>query len=189
MMERWLAANERAERENDWKAHLGPMYTEDAEYIWNLGPNEELIARGRRQIEDVCLGSEMEGFDGWTYPYDKIIIDEQLGEVVGFWRQVAPATRADGTRYEVAGCGGSWFRYGGDFKWSWQRDFFDLGNVLALLAEMAGDGKLNDTLKTRIHELARGKNSGGKRKLREDGGIGQKLRAGIAMAKIVTLGR
>jgi hypothetical protein len=189
MVARWLAVNVKAEAENDWKSHLGPMYADDAEYLWNLGPNEELVARGRRQIEEVCLGSEMEGLDGWTYPYDKILIDDKAGEVVGFWRQVAPTKRADGTPYEVAGVGGSWFRYGGDFKWSWQRDFFDLGNVLALFAEMAGDGNLNATMKARIHELAHGKQIEGKQKLREGGGVGQKVKAGIAMARIVTLGR
>ena len=50
------------------------------------------------------------------------------GEVMGLWRQIAPFTRPDGSPYEIAGVGGSWFRYGGDYKWEWQRDFFDLGD-------------------------------------------------------------
>ncbi|MEI6201944.1 MAG: hypothetical protein WCP68_08345, partial [Enhydrobacter sp.] len=41
--------------------------------------------------------------------------DDQLGEVIGLWKQVA--TKPDGGTYEVAGIGGSWFRYGGNFQW------------------------------------------------------------------------
>ena len=46
MVERWLAANLDSERAGDWVKSLGKMYTEDAEYSWNMGPNREFIARG-----------------------------------------------------------------------------------------------------------------------------------------------
>ena len=32
--------------------------------------------------------------------------------------------------------GGPWFRYAGNYKWSWQRDFFDFGNAMALFMEL-----------------------------------------------------
>ena len=143
MVERWLEANKQSEQEGDWIKHLGAMYTDDAEYSWNMGPNREFIARGRKEIEDWALGAHMEGFEKWRYPYEKIIIDDQQGEIIGIWRQVAPVKRADGSEYEVAGVGGSWFRYGGDFKWCWQRDFFDLGNVKTMFMELAADGQLD----------------------------------------------
>ena len=44
---------------------------------------------------------------------------------------MADATRPDGSPYVIAGIGGSWFRYGGNGQWSWQRDFFDVGNATA----------------------------------------------------------
>ena len=119
MVERWLAANRDSERAGDWVKSLGQMYAEDAEYSWNMGPNREFVARGRRQIEEWALGAHMEGFEKWRYPYDSILIDEQRGEVIGIWRQVAPVKRDDGSDYEVAGLGGSWFRYGGDYQWAW----------------------------------------------------------------------
>jgi hypothetical protein len=56
----------------------------------------------------------------------------------------------------VAGIGGSWFRYGGNYKWEWQRDFFDLGNVKALFFELAADGKLDLAVKRKIGKLAKG---------------------------------
>ena len=71
----------------------------------------------------------MGGLDGWTYPYQRVLIDDAQGEVLGLWKQVADATRPDGSHYEIAGLGGSWFRYGGNCQWSWQRDFFDVGNA------------------------------------------------------------
>ena len=69
------------------------------------------MAVGRDEIRDIALGLEMGGLDGWEYPYQEILIDERKGQVVGFWKQIAHATRADGTHYEVAGIGGSWFGY------------------------------------------------------------------------------
>ena len=61
------------------------------------------------------------------------------------------ATRADGTHYEVAGIGGSWFGYAGDFQWRWQRDWFDFGNAAACFIEMMGDGTLSEGMTARMH--------------------------------------
>ena len=152
MVRRWLEANEKAEAENDWKKHLTPFYTEDAEYSWNSGPNDDFIARGRHQIRDWVLGTEMAALDGWTYPYEQVLIDEKKGEVVGFWKQIAPFKRPDGSNYEVAGIGGSWFRYAGNYQWCWQKDFFDTGNSAVLIGELDQAGLLNDVMKERIRK-------------------------------------
>ena len=63
------------------------------------------------QIRELALGLEMQGLDGWTYPYQATVIDDQAGMVIGFWKQVADVTRPDGGPYEVAGFGCSWFGY------------------------------------------------------------------------------
>jgi hypothetical protein len=185
MMERWLQANRDAEKEGDWPKHLGKMYTDDAEYRWNIGPNEEFVARSRKQIEEWALGVQMEGFEQWRYPYHRILIDEKQGEVVGFWRQVSPALREDGTPYEVAGIGGSWFRYGGNYQWEWQRDFFDLGNVKALFFELAADGKLDPAVKRKIGKLARGQLLPGHELLRKKPGLWKKIKGFLVMLRIV----
>ena len=155
MMRRWLAANERAEAERNWKP-MADFYTEDAEYTWNLGPNEEFVARGREQIRDWVLGTEMEGLEGWTYPYQRVLIDDRLGEIVAFWKQIAPVKRPDGRPYEIRGVGGSWFRYAGNYLWGWQRDFFDVGNATALFVELIGEGKLGATMQKRIERVMGG---------------------------------
>ncbi len=155
MMRRWLAANQKAEAAGDWKP-MAEFYTEDAEYTWNLGPNEDFIARGRQQIRDWVLGTEMEGLEGWEYPYDKVLIDDKQGEIVAFWRQVAPVTRPDGTRFEIAGVGGSWFRYAGNYQWGWQRDFFDVGNATAVFMELIQAGQLSAAMQKRIERMLAG---------------------------------
>lgn len=190
MMERWLEANRNAERENNWAKYLGPLYTEDAVYRWNVGPKEEFVAHGRREIQEWALGVQMEGFDGWRYPYQKVLIDEKAGEVVAFWKQVAPYTRADGTPYEVAGKGGSIFRYAGNYLWAEQEDFFDFGNVMALFLELAADGHLNGVVKHKIHKVAWGHKLPGHREL-EHGrqSIFRKIQCNTAMARIALLGR
>jgi hypothetical protein len=153
MVERWLAANRRAEAERDWRP-MAELYTEDATYGWNLGPNEEFMAVGRDEIRAVALGLEMEGLQGWRYPYQKVLIDPEKGEVIGLWRQIADARRPDGSAYEVAGIGGSWFRYAGDWRWSWQRDFFDVGNATALFIEMIKADTLSEGMRRRMERAA-----------------------------------
>ncbi|HXH59278.1 nuclear transport factor 2 family protein, partial [Iamia sp.] len=150
MVEHWLQANRDAEAAGDWKP-MAELYTPDATYGWNYGPGTEFMAVGRDEIREIALGAEMEGLGGWEYPYEEIVIDEVKGHVIGFWRQIADATRADGTRYEVAGIGGSWFVYGGDEQWSWQRDWFDFGNAAAVFMEMMGDGTLSAGMTARMN--------------------------------------
>lgn len=153
MVERWLAANRRAEGDRDWRP-MAELYTEDATYGWNLGPNEEFMAVGRDEIRDIALGLEMEGLQGWRYPYQKVLVDPEQGEVIGLWRQIADATREDGRAYEVAGIGGSWFRYAGNWQWSWQRDFFDVGNATALFIEMIKADTLSEGMRRRMERAA-----------------------------------
>jgi hypothetical protein len=155
MVQRWLDTNRRAQNTNDWTI-LAEMYTPDATYGWNVGPNDEFMAVGVDEIRDVAVGMEMGGLDGWVYPYQKVIIDDQQGEVIGFWKQIADAPRPDGSPYEVAGIGGSWFRYGGDWKWSWQRDFFDLENVTSVFIEMMKAEVLSSGMKRRLDRVASG---------------------------------
>lgn len=189
MMERWLQANKDAEKEGNWTKHLGPMYTEDAVYGWNIGPNEEFVANGRKEICDVALGYQMVGFEEWEYPYHDIIIDEKRGTVICFWEQIAPYKRPDGTPYKVEGLGGSWFEYGGNYQWRWQRDFFDLGNTKALFFELAGAGKLEPIVKEKIHTQAKGKLLPGHRRLRPEPSKWQKTKNAMALVKIAMTGK
>ena len=155
MVQRWLDANKACESAGDWRP-LASMYTLDATYGWNMGPGEEFMVAGREQIRDIALALEMGGLDGWSYPYQQVLIDDVQGEVVGFWKQVAGAKRPDGSNYVVAGIGGSWFRYGGDWQWAWQRDFFDLGNATALFLEMIQADTLSDGMRRRMQRSVSG---------------------------------
>lgn len=191
MVERWIQGNIDAENNNDWTKYLGPFYTEDATYSWNIGPHEEFVARGHKQICDTALGYQMLGFDGWNYPYHDVIIDEQRGTVIGFWKQQAPeaARDGDGNRIEVAGIGGSWFEYAGDFKWHWQRDFFDFGNAKSVFFQLAGQGLLSDIVKDKIHTQARGKMLPGHEPLGTPPSMAEKVKSGLAMVKIALTGK
>ncbi|WP_024794879.1 hypothetical protein [Tomitella biformata] len=155
MVQNWLDANLKCEAANDWKP-LAEMYTADATYGWNYGPTEDFMAIGREEIRDLALGQEMLGLEGWQYPYQEVIIDHVSGTVMGLWKQVADATRPDGSHYEVHGFGGSWFRYAGNGQWSWHRDFFDFGNVSALFIEMMTDKTLSAGMHKRIERAMSG---------------------------------
>ncbi|MFI9509341.1 nuclear transport factor 2 family protein [Nocardia sp. NPDC052566] len=155
MVRRWVLENQRCEEKRDWRP-LAEMYTEDATYGWNYGPAMEFMAVGRAEIRDIALGQEMQGLEGWAYPYQEFVIDDRSGTVIGLWKQVSDAMRPDGRPYSPAGIGGSWFRYGGGFQWSWQRDFFDFGNVSALFVEMITDNALTPGMQRRIQRSVSG---------------------------------
>ena len=152
-VERWLEANRVCEQKGDWKP-LADFYTEDATYGWNIGPKEDVMCVGRDEIRDVALGLEMEGLENWVYEYQKVLVDEKLGEIVGFWKQIVNKT--DGSQDEIYGIGGSWFRLDGDVKIEWQRDFFDFGHVQKLYLDLMTAGKLSKGMQERIERSLAG---------------------------------
>jgi len=184
MVARWIHANQEAEQRGDWTGLAAQFYTRDAVYQWNMGPNQEFVATGRQEIGDVALGYHMKGFEQWQYPYQDIVIDEKKGIVICFWEQIGPGTRPDGSPYRVDGLSGSRFDYAGNFQWSFQRDFFDLGNTKALLFEMAGAGRLNGVVRQKISEQTRGKLLPGTHRLRPEPSLCAKVRNFLAMALI-----
>lgn len=152
-VERWLQANKDAEAAGDWKP-MADFYTEDATYGWNIGPKEDVMCVGRDEIRDVALGLEMEGLENWVYEYQKVLVDEKLGEIVGFWKQIA--TKGDGTRDEIYGIGGSWFRLNDELLIEWQRDFFDFGHVQKAFIKLIESGDLTPTMQKRIERSMAG---------------------------------
>lgn len=155
MKQRWLDANIDCEKNGDWRP-LAEFYTEDATYGWNYGPKKDFMAVGRDEIRELAIGQEMEGLQGWTYPYQAWIIDEKTGDMMGLWKQIYEGTRADGSNYALDGIQGSWFKYAGSFQFSWQRDFFDYGNVSALFLEMMKDNAMSEPMLKRVEKAAPG---------------------------------
>jgi hypothetical protein len=149
MIRRFVAANDACGKDGDW-GRLAAFYAPDAIYSWNNGPKYEFVARGRDEIRKLVLGTEMAGLDKWTYPYVRTLVDDQKGEVIGVWRQLAPLADEDGRPIEIGGTGGSWFRYGGDWQWVWQRDFFDHGCAGAVFLELLAKGKLSPAMQERL---------------------------------------
>jgi hypothetical protein len=162
-VERWLQVNRDAEKAGDWRP-LADFYADDATYGWNIGPKEDVMCIGIGEIRDIALGLEMAGLEGWRYPYQKVIIDDKIGEIVGFWKQIAGGagdTDGDGDskEYEIYGIGGSWFRLtdvDGAAKIEWQRDFFDFGHVQKLYLDLMKDGKLSKGMQERIERSLAG---------------------------------
>lgn len=152
-VKRWLEVNLDAERNGDWTA-LADFYADDATYGWNIGPKEDVMCVGKNQIREIALGLEMAGLEGWTYPYQKVLIDEEIGEVVGFWKQVA--TDSEGHSQEIYGIGGSWFRLNSEGLIEWQRDFFDFGHVQKMYMQLISEGKLSAGMQKRIERSLNG---------------------------------
>ena len=161
MMQRWLDINRRCEEQLDWLP-MAEMYTDDATYGWNVGPTDEFMAVGREEIREYALGLEMEGLGGWTYPYQRVLIDDVQGEILGLWKQIAdvdPARRHATTRSPGWAAAGSATR--GNFQWSWQRDFFDVGNATATFIEMINAGVLTPGMQKRLEKSTSGRRQPG----------------------------
>ncbi|HTO55015.1 MAG TPA: nuclear transport factor 2 family protein [Myxococcota bacterium] len=157
MIRRFVAENNRAGKTGDW-SKMSQYYAEDALYTWNVGPNWEFAARGRKEIHEIVFGAEMRGLESWVYPYVRTLVDDQKGEVIGIWRQIAPERDEHGQPYEIAGTGGSWFRYAGNFQWAWQRDFFDHINAGVVFGALAKAGKLSAPM---LERMKKGSNQPG----------------------------
>jgi hypothetical protein len=151
MIRRFVEANHRCGQDGRWE-RLADFYAPDALYTWNNGPKYEFVARGRDEIRRYVLGTEMEGLDKWTYPYVRTLIDDQKGEVIGIWRQLAPVEGDDGRPIEIGGTGGSWFRYGGRWQWVWQRDFFDQSCAGAVFLDLLQKKKLSPAMEARLQK-------------------------------------
>jgi hypothetical protein len=158
-VERWLQVNRDAEKAGDWTP-LADFYADDATYGWNIGPKEDVMCIGIGEIRDIALGLEMAGLEGWKYPYQKVIIDDRQGEIVGFWKQVVTdPENPEGGEQEIYGIGGSWFRLtevDGAGKIEWQRDFFDFGHVQKLYLDLMTAGKLSKGMQERIERSLAG---------------------------------
>jgi hypothetical protein len=152
-VQRWLDANRAAERAGDWTS-LTQFYPDDATYGWNIGPKEDVMCVGKNEIREIALDLEMAGLQGWTYPYQRVLIDDKIGEVVGFWKQVA--TDAEGNQATIYGIGGSWFRLNANGLIEWQRDFFDFGHVQKLYLKLMEEGKLSKGMQERIERSLAG---------------------------------
>ena len=160
VMKNWIDANKEAERIGDWRI-LATFYTDDATYGWNVGPKEDVMCVGIDEIRDIAMGKEMEGLEGWKYPYERVLIDDRIGEIVGFWKQIAGRAGdtdgdTDAEEYEIYGIGGSWFRLDADAKIEWQRDFFDFGHVQKLYLDLMTAGKLSKGMQERIERSLAG---------------------------------
>jgi hypothetical protein len=155
MWQRWIAVNLLSQDKGDW-SDCADYYAEDATYGWMYQPDKHFMAVGREQIRDWALGTEMLGFDGWRYPYVASVIDDRQGLCVGFWRQISTINDPTGEPYEVVGIGGSWFQYGGNMQWAWQRDFFDVTSAAQTIMQLISDGNVTDSMTKRFEMVAAG---------------------------------
>jgi hypothetical protein len=146
----WLAANKQAEKTGDWRC-LADVYTKDCYYAWDI-PGGLYEARGRENIRATCVGDAMDPYAGWSYPYEKIVIDEKKGEVFCWWWQVPPGKlkNKDGSPMRVIGA--SWFKYGGNYQWKEQRDFYDFQKTMEFIDQCADKGALSDLAMERRYE-------------------------------------
>lgn len=134
-IDKWLDANKQAERNQDW-APLADYYAEHATYSYTLGAFGKRVARGRDAIKRLVMQRDMEGFTGWTFPYDWIVVEGD--KMMTRWYVDAPYKREDGTPYRSMGM--SAIRLNNDLQIQEMEDSIDVAAVFALFSELKSAG-------------------------------------------------
>ena len=135
MLDRWLSANRKAEATRDWTP-LADFYADDAVYAYTIGSFGRRVAHGREEIRKLVMDRDTVGFEGWTFPYDWIVVDGQ--KVMTRWYMQAPYKRPDGSPYRLLAM--SSIRLDDDLRIAAMEDSMDIAALFALCDEMRAAG-------------------------------------------------
>ena len=131
LFDRWIEDNKRCEAERNW-SRLADYFAVDAVYQYTMGAGGLRVARGRDKIRRLVMERDMEGFDGWTFPYEWVVIDGS--RVMTKWWNQAPVSHEDGTPYRVIGV--SCIELNNDLEIQTMHDCFDLAALLEMVREV-----------------------------------------------------
>jgi len=131
MMARFIEANAKAEETRDW-GPLADFYAEDCEYQYTMGEQGTRVCRGREAVRQYVMGKDMIGFEGWTFPYEWVVVDGD--RVMTKWWNQAPQTKDDGSPYRVVGM--SAITVNDDLQIQTMHDNFDLQALQAMCREI-----------------------------------------------------
>lgn len=135
MFERWLATNKECERTGNWEA-LADYYAQDATYRYTIGHFGTREAHGREEVRQLVMERDMIGFEGWTFPYEWVVIDGD--RIMTKWYMQPPHRRPDGTPYRVLGM--SAIRLNDDLEIVEMEDSMDIAALFAMADEMRAAG-------------------------------------------------
>lgn len=145
-VERLMAAFKKAEAQNSWSFIADEFYHKDAKIICEYGGVMNVVSDGVDEIRRLHYGRDMDvgsGWHGWTFPYMGYAINGDL--VITHWMNRGPGKRPDGSYYETDGI--SIITYGGDGKFIYQKDIFDILHQMLLCDELEEAGLLLPALK------------------------------------------
>ena len=148
-IDRYIGYQQNAAQTNDWNSWADEIFTPDALYICEYGPLTTVAARGIDEIKATHLGGDMEGWEGWTFPYIFRLVDGD--KAMTQWMNRGPGKRADGSYFETPGV--SWLTYAGNGKFSYQFDMFDIAHQVKLCDELYECGLLSEALKVKMQAL------------------------------------
>jgi ketosteroid isomerase-like protein len=131
LFDRFIEDNRRCEAERDW-SRLADYYADDAVYMYTMGAAGLRVARGRQEIRRLVMQRDMMGFEGWTFPYEWVVIDGD--RVITKWWNQAPVSHDDGTPYRILG--NSNIRINDDLEIVEMHDNFDLAALLEMVKEV-----------------------------------------------------
>ena len=135
LFDRWIEDNDKCEQERDW-SRLTDYYADDAVYQYTMGTGGLRVAHGRDEIRRLVMQRDMVGFEGWTFPYEWVVIDGD--KVMTKWWSQAPQMREDGTPYRIVGV--SCIRLNNDLQIQEMHDCFDTSALMEMIKEINRKG-------------------------------------------------
>jgi ketosteroid isomerase-like protein len=124
--EAYVEARDKAEAgEQPWSS-LADFFVEDATFVDPAWGRIE----GREAIREF-MGQSMAGLEGWTFPKQFCLIEDDL--IVSGWMNRLPGRRADGSYYEAPGI--STIHYAGDGLFRDEEDLLNMVHVFELIRE------------------------------------------------------
>jgi len=142
--QRFIDSHRLADERREWSWIPDEFYHVDCVQICPYGGAMLVEARGREEIRATHFGRDMKkGWEGWTFPYTGYMVDGD--QIIMQWYNRGPGKRPDGSYYETRGV--SFVTYGGEGKFIYQYDLFDIAHQLNLCDELEQAGLLAPQLK------------------------------------------
>lgn len=133
-----------AGRRGEWTFFVDELYAPECVYTCEYAGVMLVSAEGVEEIKRTHYGRDMEGWEGWSFPYLGVYVGDD-DDVITHWMNRGPGRRPNGDHYQTPGV--SMIHYDADGRIDRQLDLFDLAHQMRLCDELDEVGALSPALK------------------------------------------
>ncbi|MBA6411530.1 nuclear transport factor 2 family protein [Parahaliea sp. F7430] len=139
-----IEAHAEASISNDWTFFVDAIYDPNCVYTCEYAGVMTVTANGTDEIKATHYGRDMEGWEGWSFPYEGVYTGTD-NRLITHWLNRGPGKRPDGSHYQTPGL--SFITLNSEARIVRQFDMFDLAHQMKLCDELEDAGLLSAALK------------------------------------------